>query len=178
MDGDLFDRKALIVDRNQLAHVLGVVPSRISQLAREGMPKAKRGRYDLAECVQWMIGFWRERADASNRRVDSEGREQLVNAQTEYYRVRTDRERAVLIRRDQVLDVLNRLGGGLAGELDALPVRVVNRLPPEAPPEVLAEVLADECRDTRERCASIALALADAEESSGDPDPAAESAAG
>ena len=39
--------------RWELAAALNVPPRRVQQLAADGMPKAKRGRYDLAQCVTW-----------------------------------------------------------------------------------------------------------------------------
>jgi phage terminase Nu1 subunit (DNA packaging protein) len=42
-----------LVGAAQLSKVLNLSQRRIRQLAVAGMPKAKRGRYDLAQCVTW-----------------------------------------------------------------------------------------------------------------------------
>lgn len=47
----------VLVPVSELASAMNVTPRRVQQLVADGMPKAKRGRYDLAACCRWYIGF-------------------------------------------------------------------------------------------------------------------------
>src|SRR5664279_2483624 len=41
----------------ELAAALNITPRRVQQLAANGMPKSKRGRYDLVPCLEWYVRF-------------------------------------------------------------------------------------------------------------------------
>ena len=40
-----------------LARAMNITPRRVQQLAKEGMPKAERGLYDLGACMAWYIRY-------------------------------------------------------------------------------------------------------------------------
>lgn len=40
-----------------LANLFGLTERRIEQLVKEGMPKERRGKYDLLKCVRWYVRF-------------------------------------------------------------------------------------------------------------------------
>jgi phage terminase Nu1 subunit (DNA packaging protein) len=42
---------------DQLAKAMNISTRRVQQLTAEGMPKAKRGRYDLVPCLEWYVRF-------------------------------------------------------------------------------------------------------------------------
>jgi len=41
----------------ECAHELNLSPRRIQQLAKEGLPKAARGLYDIIECFRWTVRY-------------------------------------------------------------------------------------------------------------------------
>jgi phage terminase Nu1 subunit (DNA packaging protein) len=48
---------ATYTDRDRLAKALNLSPRRVNQLAKEGMPKELRGKYDLGACMLWYIRY-------------------------------------------------------------------------------------------------------------------------
>lgn len=54
--------KSIEVTRDALAQLFGVDVRTLANLVEEGMPKAARGRYDLAKCVPWYLNREREKA--------------------------------------------------------------------------------------------------------------------
>lgn len=45
------------VDAAAVAKALNITPRRVQQLAREGLPRVARGRYELGACMAWYIRF-------------------------------------------------------------------------------------------------------------------------
>ena len=43
---------------DQLGAIMGLSASRITQLHREGMPKVRRGTFDLKSCLTWYKDKW------------------------------------------------------------------------------------------------------------------------
>ncbi|HTB47000.1 MAG TPA: hypothetical protein VK741_25510 [Acetobacteraceae bacterium] len=68
----------LIVSAPIMARIVGLTERRLLQLAAEGMPKAGRQGYPVAAAVQWIIAYWRKRAeqtplnDARRRKVEAD----------------------------------------------------------------------------------------------------------
>lgn len=46
-----------LIKVDAVARFLGLDQRRIQQLVNEGMPRAKRGRYDLSRCAHWYIRY-------------------------------------------------------------------------------------------------------------------------
>jgi phage terminase Nu1 subunit (DNA packaging protein) len=59
------------VNVDQLAKAINVTPRRVQQLAAKGMPKAKRGRYDLVRCLTRYVRYLQ---DAVEQRQTLTGR--------------------------------------------------------------------------------------------------------
>jgi phage terminase Nu1 subunit (DNA packaging protein) len=68
----------LTVSGKVLAAIVNLSTQRLGQLAAEGMPRAGSGGYPLAASVQWLLGYWRKRAqptplnDARRRKAEAE----------------------------------------------------------------------------------------------------------
>jgi phage terminase Nu1 subunit (DNA packaging protein) len=67
---------SLLVDRPQIATLLGVAPNSVPRLISEGLPvhlagggRGKRSQFDVARCLEW----WRER-QAADAGAGSDGR--------------------------------------------------------------------------------------------------------
>lgn len=54
----------MVVNRSQMADVLGVDVRSIKNFVDDGMPKMARGKYDLGACVKWFVEHEREKARA------------------------------------------------------------------------------------------------------------------
>jgi phage terminase Nu1 subunit (DNA packaging protein) len=58
------------VEVGQVASLLNLTPRRVQQLAKEGViPKAERGRYQIAGCVRGYIAFLQKTAETAQARA-------------------------------------------------------------------------------------------------------------
>lgn len=122
----------------ELAEALSLTPRRIQQLAAEGMPKASRGKYDVAACVKWYIEYREQRAreDAKPTSID-DAKLRLAVAQAETAELDLAERRGELVSVATYEDRLGRILTLLRSRLLALPGRVAVLLPIPAP-EALA----------------------------------------
>jgi phage terminase Nu1 subunit (DNA packaging protein) len=58
-------RYRMVVTAAQMSMMAGLSPRRLAQLAAEGMPRANREGYPLAECVRWLAEYYQKRAAPS-----------------------------------------------------------------------------------------------------------------
>ena len=91
----------MIIDRHELARLLGLTPSRIQQLCAEGMPKHGYGKYDSGVCIHWYIAF-RQRNPQGSSDVTA-ARKQLYDAQCHKVSLENERTRRETIPADEVL---------------------------------------------------------------------------
>jgi phage terminase Nu1 subunit (DNA packaging protein) len=54
----------MVVNRSQLADVLGIDIRSVKNFVDDGMPKLARGKYELGACVKWFVEHEREKARA------------------------------------------------------------------------------------------------------------------
>jgi hypothetical protein len=71
-----------VVDLKSGLESLNVSERRIQQLAKEGLPKEDRMKYDLGKCMLWYIRYLQAALEASGRR-DS-GDEEYIGAREEH----------------------------------------------------------------------------------------------
>jgi phage terminase Nu1 subunit (DNA packaging protein) len=64
-----------LVPVGKLADALNVTPRRVQQLVADGMPKAKRGRYDLTACLEWYVRFLQNAVEQRQALTDGPGGE-------------------------------------------------------------------------------------------------------
>src|SRR4051794_14778177 len=103
------DRKSVVlptVTVDQIAESLNITSRRVQQLVAAGMPKAKRGRYDLTACLEWYVRFLQravERRESLTRNSSTDNvrreRARLLEAQAE----KVERENAQ--RRGQLIPI-------------------------------------------------------------------------
>lgn len=160
---------ALHVTREELASVLGVTGNMVNKLTREGLPRRSRGRYELGEAVRWYVGRWRDAADRSNTRDDSDERKALLQAQTAKYQQEAARLAGQLIPRHQVSSVLQSVAGLVASTLDGWPQRVAAELADLDTPAGCMELLRRECTALRTTVADLVVDLAAAQDGGDDP---------
>ena len=105
-----------IVKLDELAQAAGVSRSRISQWAREGMPKIKHGQYDAEACLAWIA---ERRDDSSATSPDLKTlRARLYRLQGDAQEIRNDVLRADLLLAETVETALNGLCAAIVEYLE------------------------------------------------------------
>lgn len=150
------DLNTLEVNADQLADLFGVKKGTVLHYAREaGMPRVGRGRYRLADCVQWYLE--KQRDLLTNDGGDmSEERRKLIAAQRHRHELEAARLRSELIDADAVTAVFNELGVIYATQLDGLGPRVAPRLLNQQNTGEVVRIIHDESRHIR-RSTSAAI---------------------
>lgn len=106
-----------------MAAILDVSQQTISKYVAEGMPKADRGKYDIAACVQWRISqLDRLGTDEESTNV-VRSREELYRAQTRGQQLKNMILDGQTVPLDLVKGVLNEIAGILAAQHDAIAPR-------------------------------------------------------
>jgi len=92
----------MIVDRRELASILGLTTGRISNLAQAGqIPKLGHGQYDLGACLQAYLQFRLTPAEGSSS--VNESRAQLYEEQTIKTHLEADNLRRSVVPADHYL---------------------------------------------------------------------------
>jgi phage terminase Nu1 subunit (DNA packaging protein) len=146
----------MIVTRQTLSECLNISTNRVSQLVRDGMPKEARGKYDLAECVRWYLGFKLKSGPHSTANVN-EARQALYEAQTEKVALETARIRKETVAADQYMIDLNQMAVLFSSGLDSIGGRLASQLAGMTDPAEIAAHLTHETNAIRE---SVADAIA------------------
>ncbi len=108
-----------------------ITEMRISQLVKEGMPKAARGKYDAVRCMYWYIGSLR-RTVAKRETVNADGsssnlmsdRRRLIAAQAEREELELAKQRGNLIPITEHVRILADMVTETRARLLAVPGRV------------------------------------------------------
>ena len=114
------------VGRRVLGDLFGVSDPTITHWIREGMPRGKAGRYDLASCVQW----YRARMDKAlkERGADGDAKTELTRAQVERTRLDVAKLRGELVDASEAQRVLNEVAVIVSTQLDGLGPRVAGEV--------------------------------------------------
>jgi phage terminase Nu1 subunit (DNA packaging protein) len=104
------EQSARILGIKAIAVVLNLTPTRVQQLANEGLPKKKRGKYDQDECVGWYIRYLqtlverRAIVDEGGKIFASEREERLrlLRADADLREIELARERSELVSIEEV----------------------------------------------------------------------------
>jgi phage terminase Nu1 subunit (DNA packaging protein) len=140
-----------IVNADQLAILLGITSRWVQKLAKEGMPKAGRGRYDVAECIQYVINEKEQKAGTELK----DQRLLLYQAQTEKLNLEMEQKRRELIEAAEVEHVLNELSVTFCSQVDSIGARLAQELVGWTDPAEIKERIDDESRQVRESVLSI-----------------------
>ena len=84
-----------LVNVTKLSKALNVTPRRVQQLVAEGLPKAKRGRYELGQCMLWYIRYLQKAL------------EQRAVTQPDGSHITTHKERLRIMRADAEMKEIN-----------------------------------------------------------------------
>ena len=131
------------IGQSDLATLTGFTVRRIRQLQAEGLTAVGKGRYNLADSIQWFI----------NRHTKGSGqtqqRESLLTAQAKAAEIKNDEKLKMLIPADQVSNVLNQMGVIIANQLDAMAPRLANELTNQDDPDYVKTTIENETRQIR-----------------------------
>lgn len=152
------------VGRNELAHILGVTPNRVTQLKADGIPfNDGRGRYPLAEAVQWVIQYWKTKSHQAGSENLSAHRKRLLEAQAKKAEIDNDLRLKELIPAEIIGSTINQVAVIVASQLDALAPRLSNELTNQSDSAYIKKVINDETRQIRNAVANLFDDLADFE---------------
>ena len=132
---------------SELAHILGISPSRVLQLRAQGMPKHSRAQWHIAECVQWVIQRW-QTASQNDHTLD-EQRKALLFEQTKRTHLENQVTEGKLFDGDEVQGAVDAIMTLFVGQLDSLAPRVCNRLAGLHDAGEIKSELYEECREIR-----------------------------
>jgi phage terminase Nu1 subunit (DNA packaging protein) len=151
----------MIVNKNQLAEIVGVTSRTLTEWQKEGLPFApKRGRengYNTAEVIEWIVA-----KEVSKKLVLSDG--QAIDA--DYERARKDREMADRIamenrvRRGELMEIEQVKKGWIdilstvKSRILSLPSRSASKVASEKKAELCNEILMQDCRNILEEMSS------------------------
>lgn len=123
---------------NAVATLFGVTPRRIQQLVAEKvLPRAERGRYDLAACVRAYIGHLQSQLDEARKvgtrpqagEVLIENEKALrARVERELAEIRLEQARKSLVPAETVERDLDRMLGGLRARIVAIAARWADRM--------------------------------------------------
>jgi phage terminase Nu1 subunit (DNA packaging protein) len=127
-----------LVDVKRVAQALNLDERRVQQLAKEGMPREERGRYDPVKCMLWYIRYLQAALEKKSVPIPGGGyagehqeRVRLLHAEADLKEIELARERGqfvaiedvekeltdlVLTTKAQILSVAPRLAPELLGE--------------------------------------------------------------
>jgi phage terminase Nu1 subunit (DNA packaging protein) len=160
-----------LADVKQVAKALNITDRRVQQLAKEGLPKEEKGKYDLGKCMLWYIRYLQAALEASGRR-DS-GEEEFIGAREERARLlRAEaelKEMELAAKRGQMVTIadVEKQYSDLAHSIRAR----IMAIPPRLAPEILGETSRVMAQAKIEKYCKEALAqLAKADDASGTED--------
>ena len=158
------------VGQTDLANLLGITTQRIHQLKAEGLPVAGRGRYPLADSVQWIINYWKTKGGKNNS-LDGH-RKRLLTAQAKKAEIDNELNLKQLIPAELIASTLNQVGVIIASQLDGLAPRLANELTNQDDPAYIKKVINDETRQIRISIANLFDDLATTKNDGGNSTPA------
>jgi phage terminase Nu1 subunit (DNA packaging protein) len=152
-----------------LAKLLNLTERRVQQLAKEGViPRAERGKYELAGAVRGYIAYLQERAEG--RQVETRDahaeRTRLIKAQADKTELEVDERKGALIPAERVIEAWEQLVSAFRARVLALPSKLVPRLASLNAVTQIQEVIAAGVREALEELARFELAGA---ATAGDP---------
>jgi phage terminase Nu1 subunit (DNA packaging protein) len=73
------------VSVTRLSEAMNLTPRRVQQLVSEGLPKGKRGEYELEDCLMWYIRYLQAKVTSGRPEGGQElsGKDRLDNAKAE-----------------------------------------------------------------------------------------------
>lgn len=118
------------VTGSELADILGVTPTRVTQMAREGLPRAPGGGFDLRAAASWYCERLRRQTESARGELAT-GRARLATARADREELELAERRGELVSaaevrdhnftatrlcRDHLLGIPDRLSAVVAGQ--------------------------------------------------------------
>src|SRR5215469_7783064 len=161
-----------VVDLKQVSKALNVSERRVQQLAKEGLPKEDRGRYDLGKCMLWYIRYLQAALEASGRRDSGdaefigarEERARLLRAEAELKEMELAKQRGQLVAIADVEQEYSNLAHAIKARIMAIPPRLAAEIVGETS-RVMAQAKIEKY------CKEALAQLAQADDASGNQDP-------
>jgi phage terminase Nu1 subunit (DNA packaging protein) len=135
-----------LVEIKQLVQALNISEARIGQLAKEGMPKEARGKYDLGKCMLWYIRYLqaalkrRSGATGESGRTEQTERLRLLSAEAELKELELARERGEFIALPDLEKMLTDLVTTTKARILAVSQRISGQLVGLDRPSIEAEL--------------------------------------
>lgn len=119
----------MVVNRNELAGILGVDVRSIKNFVDDGMPKLTRGKYDVGACVKWYVEHEREKARAGKGLNDLDlARQRKTIAEAREAELRVEERLANVVPVEMLAEVGGRLADRLLPVLQNIPANYSLRL--------------------------------------------------
>ena len=157
-----------------IAAIIGVQRETVTRLAQvEGMPKQARGKYNIVECIQWIMD--RER-DKSGSETPEDKKARIAVAKQQEIKLKIDNAQQLneLLPAAIVSSAFAAMSSELANKLDGLAPRMASELSTMDQPSHIQKALFDECRAIRAATAAAFSAIAGDIDSGGDSSTAAQ----
>lgn len=134
-----------------IAKLFGITERRIQQLAKEDIiPKAERGKYELAGCVKGYIEYLQRIAtDGDKSLVLSKEKARLVNAQADAQELKNAITQGRVAPVSDLLTALMEIFSIVATQLDGISGRLANELAGVSDARIIRQRLLDESRRIR-----------------------------
>jgi len=145
--------KALITNADGVAEFFDLTPAAIYKMAKEGMPRSKRGKYNLGECTRWYLDKWRAKVEGGEALDIHEERKALIIEQRRRAKLEADKMERTQIPVTEVADDFMAMAGAFVSHLNALPGRHANELASAEDPAEVRQLLLAECRAIRSEIA-------------------------
>ena len=145
-----------------IAKLLLLSERRVQQLTTEGViPKAERGRYELAPAVQGYIRYLQDRfvkpADGSGDIDYHKEKARLTKAQADRTELDAAEIRGELVRADHVIESWSRMLGSARARLLSIPSKAAPRVRAAANDEEAASLIESEVLEALEELSSNGL---------------------
>ena len=111
-----------------LGEFMEVSKAQVLKLYREGMPRVKRGRYDVKVCVVWYLDRLRSRVQGDIATGVKDERAKLVKEQTRRTRLEADKAERLQVPRDEVEDGYLEVAGVFKASLLAMAPRIASEI--------------------------------------------------
>lgn len=150
-------------DRTGIAYVIGCSVNHVNKLVAKGMPRARRGQYDIAQVVQWLLSDATSRAGVDPDELPAvvEARTRLYVAQEEHKRLETRRLAGEVIDAEEVRSEMMALAQILVSALEGVPMRAAQDLIGVHSAAEAAATLREHCSAARNELAAQLASLAE-----------------
>ena len=150
------DMASYIVPRPMLAEIAGVTERQVTNYAKEGMPQAARGQFDLRECVPWLMDKARGRAKTT---TEASSATELNIARRKRIELEMRERSGELVPVEDVRRTVIGIASLVASMLDGFAPRIADEVAALDNPAEIQKLVFLECRSIRSALAEKAREL-------------------